>query len=161
MPNSQDKESIARRLTEEREEDDDEIESSAYSIENFSSPGYIALYCIGMHSIIRIASFTHSTVMDPTHVRKISTNLGTKTIFGGLCFGALGVGCYQLERLWEKWGPTEDQHLKKDSEQQPPSVEKDNDNFQQQEEKGVIESDKYFGRTQKSIAAKLRRSLSR
>ena len=40
----------------------------------------------------------------------VGTNLGTSGIvfFGGLCVGTFGLGCWQLERLLEKWDAIED-----------------------------------------------------
>ena len=54
----------------------------------------------------------------PSSAAAAATKVGTsgKIFFGGLCVGTFGLGCWQLERLLEKWDAIEDreQQLKLD-----------------------------------------------
>ncbi len=54
----------------------------------------------------------------PSSAASVATKVGTsgKIFFGGLCVGTFGLGCWQLERLLEKWDAIEDreQQLKLD-----------------------------------------------
>ena len=54
----------------------------------------------------------------PSSASTVVTKVGTsgKIFFGGLCVGTFGLGCWQLERLFEKWDAIEDrnQQLKLD-----------------------------------------------
>lgn len=51
-------------------------------------------------------------MVSPSTASSVATKVGTsgKIFFGGLCVGTFGLGCWQLERLVEKWDAIEDRH---------------------------------------------------
>ena len=146
------------------DEDDDlgfSSASNAYSIDNFPSPAYIALYCFALHSLPRIAVTAYSAATDPTYLRRNARALRNRAAVGGVCLGVLGLGCWHLESIWERWG-LETKGGGPTSEARPPPPEPRDHELPSGDGDGGsrvaanTRTDRYFGRTQKSIVASLR-----